>query len=118
LLTDVFVELITNAIKAMPDGGRLTIVGEGTRDNHVEVRFSDTGCGISPADREKIFDLFFTTDKKSLGFGLWWVKTFLLSQGGTISVESEKGKGTTVTVRLPIGDDETTSLRWGEHTAL
>jgi CheY-like chemotaxis protein len=102
LLTDVFVELITNAIKAMPDGGRLRVVSEKARDDYVEVRFSDTGRGISLEDQDKIFDLFFTTDKSSLGFGLWWVKTFLTSQGGTISIKSRKGRGTTFAIRLPI----------------
>jgi len=102
LLTDVFVELITNAVKAMPGGGRLTIVSKKVKDDYVEVKFSDTGWGIFPEDQEKIFDLFFTTDEGSLGFGLWWVKTFLTSQGGIISVKSENSKGTTFTVQLPI----------------
>jgi GAF domain-containing protein len=102
LLTDVFVELITNAVKSMPDGGRLTIVSEKANDDYVAVRFSDTGSGISRKNQEKIFDLFYTTDKSSLGFGLWWVRTFLMSQGGIISINSRKGRGATFTVRLPI----------------
>jgi GAF domain-containing protein len=102
LLTEVFVELITNAAKVMPGGGRLTIESRQSNDAHVEIRFEDSGPGIAAEDEEKIYSLFFTTDEKSLGFGLWWVKTFLTSQGGTIHVQSRKGEGATFIVRLPI----------------
>jgi|GEM_PF-904223 len=101
-LADVFVELITNAVQAMPDGGELEIGSRLGREGGVEVWFSDTGHGIPPESQGKIFDLFFTTSKDSLGFGLWWVKTFLEQYGATIDVESEVGKGTTFTVRLPV----------------
>jgi GAF domain-containing protein len=101
-LADVFVELMTNAVKAMPDGGELEIGSRLGGEGWVEVWFSDTGHGIPPESQDKIFDLFFTTSEGSLGFGLWWVKTFLEQQGATIDVESELGKGTTFTVRLPV----------------
>jgi signal transduction histidine kinase len=68
----------------------------------VEVWVSDTGDGIPSESQGKIFDLFFTTSKDSLGFGLWWVKTFLEQHGAAINLESEMGKGTTFTVRLPV----------------
>ena len=102
LLADVFVELITNAVKAMPDGGELEVGSKLGKEGWVEVWFSDTGHGIPPESQGKIFDLFFTTSADSLGFGLWWVKTFLLQQGATIDLESEIGKGTTFTVKLPV----------------
>jgi len=102
LLADVFVELMTNAVKAMPDGGELEIGSRPGRGGWVEVWFSDTGHGIPPESQGKIFDLFFTTSENSLGFGLWWVKTFLLQHGATIDVESEVDRGTTFTVRLPV----------------
>jgi two-component system NtrC family sensor kinase len=101
-LADVFVELITNAVKAMPDNGQLEIGSRLGREGGVEVWFSDTGHGIPHESQDKIFDLFFTTSEGSLGFGLWWVKTFLEQQGAIIDVESEVGKGTTFTVRLPV----------------
>jgi signal transduction histidine kinase/CheY-like chemotaxis protein len=104
-LADVFVELITNAVQAMPDGGQLEIgsrLEELEEEDWVEVWFSDAGHGIPSESQGKIFNLFFTTSEDSLGFGLWWVKTFLLQQGATIDVESEEGKGTTFTVRLPV----------------
>jgi GAF domain-containing protein len=101
LLVDVFVELISNAVKAMPHGGRLEIGSRLVPDGQVEMWFSDTGLGIPPAYQKKVFDLFFTTHAEaSLGFGLWWVKTFLLQQGGAIVLESEVGRGTTFTIRL------------------
>jgi signal transduction histidine kinase len=102
LLADVFVELMTNAVKAMPDGGELEIGSRPGKEGWVEAWFSDTGHGIPPESQGKIFDLFFTTSEDSLGFGLWCVKTFLLQQGATVDVESEVGKGTTFTVRLPV----------------
>lgn len=102
LLVDVFVELISNAVKAMPQGGRLEIGGWLASDEQVEIWVSDTGTGIPSTHQEKLFDLFFTTHEDSLGLGLWWVKTFLLQQGGTIELKSEVGHGTTFTIRLPV----------------
>jgi signal transduction histidine kinase len=102
LLVDVFVELISNAVKAMPHGGRLEVGGRLAPDDQVGIWFSDTGVGIPQAHQEEVFDLFFTTREESLGFGLWWVKTFLLQQGGSIELKSEVGRGTTFTIRLPV----------------
>jgi len=102
LLVDVFVELISNAVKAMPHGGRLEIGSRLASEEQAEIWVSDTGIGIPPEHQEKVFDLFFTTREDSLGFGLWWVKTFLLQQGGTIELESKIGYGTTFTIRLPV----------------
>ncbi|MDZ7261939.1 MAG: GAF domain-containing protein, partial [candidate division KSB1 bacterium] len=100
LLVDVFVELISNAVKAMPDGGRLEIGSRLGPANQIEIWFSDTGTGIPAEQQDKVFDLFFTTHQESLGFGLWWVKTFILQQGGTIKLESQVGQGTTFKIYL------------------
>jgi len=102
LLVNVFVELISNAVKAMPDGGRLEIGTRLVPDGQVGVWFSDTGVGIPGDHQERVFELFVTTHEDSLGFGLWWVQTFLLQQGGTITMDSKVGRGTTFTVRLPV----------------
>jgi len=102
LLVDVFVELATNAFKAMPEGGELEVGSRKGPDGRIEVWFSDTGCGIAPENQDKVFDPFFTTNEGSLGFGLWWVKTFLQQQGATIELRSRQGQGTTFVLRLPL----------------
>jgi signal transduction histidine kinase len=96
----VYRNLITNAIQAMQAGGRVTIATARDRDK-VEVSVSDTGSGI-PAERlSAIFDDFVTTKKRGLGLGLAISKRIVEQLGGTISVTSEMGKGTTFTMRFP-----------------
>jgi len=102
LLVDVFVELISNAIKAMPNGGRLEIGTHVESENQIVIWFSDTGVGIPAEQQDKVFQLFFTSHEASLGFGLWWVKTFIVQQGGTILLQSHARQGTTVKIRLPV----------------
>ncbi len=110
LLVEVFVELITNARKAMAgrDKQELAIESRLTEDGRwIEIRFADTGCGIPEENKDNIGRLFYTTSESEsdgLGFGLWWVRTFLEQQGGHITFESEVGKGTTFTVKLPAMD--------------
>ncbi|MCB0166950.1 MAG: GAF domain-containing protein [Anaerolineae bacterium] len=102
LLTDVFVELIANAIKALsPDGGLLRIATFRVGQNRVSIQITDNGPGITAEDAGKIFDMFFTTTPTGLGFGLWWVKTFLEQQRGEITVDSVPNEHTTFTVTLP-----------------
>ncbi|GKS59516.1 hypothetical protein YTPLAS18_30430 [Nitrospira sp.] len=98
----MFVNLITNAIHAMDGHGVLTLSTR-DRDGMVEVGIADTGSGIPPDVREHIFDAFFTTKEpgKGTGLGLYNVKTILEKIDGTIAVESEVGKGTTIHLRLP-----------------
>lgn len=86
----------------MSDGGRLKINSRLASKDQVEIQIKDTGIGVLGEDQEKIFDLFFTTQEDNLGFGLWWVKTFLLQQGGSIEMESKVGHGTMFTIRLPV----------------
>ena len=93
--------LITNAIQATQAGGRVTIaiVRVGTK---IEVSVADTGSGI-PAERlGAIFDDFVTTKKRGLGLGLAITKRIVEQLGGTISVASEVGKGTTFTMRFAV----------------
>jgi len=97
----VFVNLISNAVHAMPEGGALTIVAAG-KDKFVEVSVSDAGSGISKEILNKIFDPLFTTKAKGIGLGLAVTKTIIDRHEGQIKVESEEGKGTTFTVRLPV----------------
>jgi signal transduction histidine kinase len=101
----VYRNLISNAIQATEPGGRVSIttarVGE-----HVQVTVADTGSGI-PADRlPKIFDDFVTTKRRGLGLGLAISKRIVEQLDGTITVESEVGRGTTFTLRFPASDVE------------
>lgn len=105
--------LLLNAIKFTPDGGTIT-VGAQREANEVLIRVSDTGVGIEPGALARVFDRFFTEfdvshhssghfeyGKKGLGLGLSVVKAFIEMHGGTVEAESEIGKGTTFTIRLP-----------------
>jgi len=100
-LMRVFTNLIMNAIQAMPHGGELSV---STRkvDKFIEVKIRDTGVGIPEKNRDMLFKPFFTTKAKGTGLGLPTSKTIIENHGGTIKVESVEGKGTTITVRLPI----------------
>ncbi len=103
LMTDIFVELITNAKKVMADEDGLLHIASFKIGQDISIQITDSGPGISPEDQDRIFDMFYTTNPDGLGFGLWWVKTFLEQQHGQITVESEPGKGTTFTITLPAG---------------
>jgi len=96
----VFVNLIKNAVEAMPKGGTLTIESR-KKDGNVELRFIDTGVGIPEDVLEKLFTPFFTTKPKGIGLGLSICKRIVEAHEGKISVESTVGKGTTFTVMLP-----------------
>jgi signal transduction histidine kinase len=99
----VFRNLISNAIQATGAGGRVSIVTS-RADEKVQVTIADTGSGI-PADRlPKIFDDFVTTKRRGLGLGLAISKRIVEQLDGTISVESEVGRGTTFTMRFPAQD--------------
>lgn len=109
-LQQVFLNLITNAAQAMSEGGTLTISTGSSTDRlgneRVLVSFGDTGCGIKMEDLGKIFDSFYTTKETGTGLGLAISKRIVDEHGGSISVESAAGVGTTVTVMLPPMQDE------------
>jgi signal transduction histidine kinase/DNA-binding response OmpR family regulator len=103
-LKQVFVNLVQNALQAMPGGGRLWVRTEHQGDT-VTVAFTDTGTGIAPEHLLRIFDPFFTTKPPLNGTGLGLSVSLGIVQqhGGTIDVASEVGRGATFTVRLPVG---------------
>jgi signal transduction histidine kinase len=103
LLQQVLINLFLNGIKAMPDGGTLTISIE-TADREVLVRITDTGQGISENDIDKIFDPFYTTSPvgQGTGLGLSICYSIVKQHNGSIDVESLNGKGSTFTVGLPV----------------
>jgi PAS domain S-box-containing protein len=101
-LREVFVNLIVNAVDAMPFGGRLSIGCE-REDSHWRLRFTDTGTGMTEDVREKIFEPFYTTKgAQGTGLGLSVSYGIIERHGGSISVESEVGKGTTFLIDLPV----------------
>lgn len=102
-LKQVLINLTLNAIQAMPDGGKLTIRNWAGEDGWVRISVQDTGTGIAPENMEKLFTPFFTTKERGKGVGLGLAVSYGIVErhGGKIDVESELGKGSTFTVRLP-----------------
>ncbi len=103
-LRRVFANLLDNAIKYTPAGGRVDITAE-PAEEAVAIHFADTGCGISPEDLPRIWDRLFRGDKsrseRGLGLGLSFVRAIVESHGGQATVRSQPGAGTKVTIRLP-----------------
>jgi PAS domain S-box-containing protein len=112
-LRQVFLNLLTNASDAMPDGGTLTLrARRGILENGasaVVIEFSDTGIGIEPKDLPKLWEPFFTTkpEGKGTGLGLAICRRTVEEHRGTIEIESTPGKGTTVRIILPSTELET-----------
>jgi signal transduction histidine kinase/ActR/RegA family two-component response regulator len=103
-LREVLVNMVFNAVDAMPDGGRLTLSAHEER-GAIEIAVSDTGTGMSPEIRSRIFDPFFTTKGTSgMGLGLAVCYGIIQRHEGTIEIESEVGNGTTFRIRLPIAE--------------
>jgi signal transduction histidine kinase len=102
-LQQVFVNLVVNAVQAMPGGGKLTIRSSLDNDGWVQTAVEDTGHGIAPEHMDKLFTPFFTTKEQGKGVGLGLAVSYGIIErhGGKIEVKSEVGKGSTFTVRLP-----------------
>lgn len=106
-IEQVLMNIVSNALKYTPDGGRIDIFGTSLGTNII-IRIEDTGIGIPKADLERVFDRFYRVDKArsresgGTGLGLSIAKEIIAMHGGNISIESEPGKGTSVTVTLPI----------------
>lgn len=101
-MTQVFINLVINAVQAMPDGGTLRI-GLAPEKDMVKLTIADTGHGIPHDVVKKVFEPFFTTKEfgQGTGLGLTVVKGIIEEHQGSITVESEEGKGTTFTILLP-----------------
>ena len=103
LMKQVFLNLVTNAIQAMPEGGILGIATGQDKPDRLWTRVSDTGCGIPEKEIGNIFTPFFSLREGGTGLGLWVAYSSVQRYGGNISVESTEGKGSTFTVELPVG---------------
>ncbi len=106
-LSIVFDNIIRNAIQAMPEGGQLVIKSEMSdtdepSERGILVSFADTGVGIPEENMPRLFEPLFTTKSKGIGLGLAIINSLVEGHGGTIEVESEVGKGSVFTVRLPL----------------
>ena len=100
-IRQVLVNMIINAVQAMPEGGKLTIDAR-ERDKFLEIEISDTGRGIPEETIGKIFDPLFTTRAKGIGLGLAVCKSIIDRHEGHIELKSKVGKGTTFNIKLPL----------------
>jgi PAS domain S-box-containing protein len=99
-LKRILTNLISNAVQAMPDGGKLAI-NASLRDQKALITVEDTGEGILQENRDKMFKPLFTTKSKGQGFGLAVCKKLTEAMNGTITFDSQAGKGTRFTIELP-----------------
>jgi len=102
-LRRVFTNLIINAIEAMPSGGLLTVDCE-PQAGRVRVRVRDTGIVVPREQQAKVFYPYFTTKPTGTGLGLSGAQRIVLAAGGNINLESEPGKGTVITLELPVAE--------------
>ena len=102
-LEEVFINLVLNAIQAMPKGGQFTVSTRQDKEA-AEVSFTDTGCGIPSEHLSKIFIPFFTTKSRGTGLGLSIVHGIMDNHGGSLKVHSQVGKGATFIVAIPLAD--------------
>ena len=103
-LKQVFLNLVLNAIEAMPDGGELYVEGQmrQARGTWVVIDIIDSGGGIAPGVLPRIFEPFYTTKTQSTGLGLFICQTLVSSHGGRLTVQSTLGKGSIFSVWLPV----------------
>ena len=116
-LRDVFENLIQNAMQAMPSSGTLTVEASLTEEaigrhaSQIEIRISDTGAGVPPENRDRIFDFGFTTklseESTHFGFGLWLAQSIVKFHKGSIRLlDSDAGRGATFVVTLPLATSD------------
>jgi len=97
--------LMLNAIEAMSEGGTLSVAIERTAEM-IRLEIADTGRGIGEEEAKKIFEPFYTTKEQGLGLGMPYAKKIIDQHGGTISLSSRAGQGTTISIALPAAQKE------------
>ena len=112
-MKQAFYNVIKNSVEAMHRRGSLRIRTD-LADTHVIVRFEDSGGGMSPENLSHVFEPYFTTKPSGSGLGLLIVRRIVREHGGELSVESNQGKGLTLTIRLPFIDKRIRMLEAGE----
>jgi signal transduction histidine kinase len=111
MMRRTFLNLALNAVQAMPSGGTLRVVARRCDEPPgALVEFTDTGPGIPPEVRERLFQPFFTTKATGTGLGLAIVQRTLETHSGLITVESPPSGGTTFRLRLPLGPESGAAL--------
>jgi signal transduction histidine kinase len=100
-MTRVLLNILQNAVDAMPDGGTLTLASKTVKGN-LQISIADTGTGMSKKTIAKLWTPLFTTKAKGMGFGLSICKRIVEAHKGEISVKSKIGKGSTFTVTIPL----------------
>ena len=103
MLKQLILNLFINAQQAMSNGGELIIRTDRQKKQAV-IQISDTGQGIAPANLPKIFDAFYSSRPQGSGLGLPTAKKIVEAHNGTITVDSELGRGTSFTIKLPLQD--------------
>ena len=105
-INQVLLNLYLNAIESMESGGELGVELSADEENHrIEIRVSDTGCGIPGEHLSRIFDPYFTTKSTGTGLGLAVAHNIMEAMGGKIKISSQPGKGTTFCITIPISDN-------------
>jgi two-component system nitrogen regulation sensor histidine kinase NtrY len=106
LIARALTNIVENALHAMPGAGTLTVVGHhDSRNGHVRIQVSDTGAGMEPEALARAFEPYFSTKAFGTGLGLPIAKRNVELSGGTIAVTSERDRGTTVEISLPVGGE-------------
>ena len=103
-MKQVFINIIKNAIEAMPDGGRIEFTVELLTSNHVQVQVRDHGIGIPKENLARMGDPFFTNKEKGTGLGLMVTQRIIFNHKGTFDIQSKENEGTVVTIALPAVD--------------
>lgn len=101
-LEEALLNLLTNALDAMPEGGNLDISVKYDNNDYIDIYIKDSGYGIPPENIDKVFEPFFTTKHTGVGLGLSLVHQIINLHNGKMFIESSEGKGTTIRINLPV----------------